>query len=120
MKSPVPAWSRKPGSGSNSPDRSSSFQLVKNAEASGPTARGQVMENEEDGSYIADFLVYSEEGAEPSFAEWNLWRIEKKGDGIEAVQYARRFYEIDGSAAKILIAARKKIVPQLAVLGIPN
>jgi len=39
---------------------------------------------------------------------------------LDIVQYARRFYEIDGSAAKILIAARKKIVPQLAVLGIPN
>jgi len=33
---------------------------------------------------------------------------------LDIVQYARRFYEIDGSAAKILI------VPQLAVLGIPN
>ena len=100
--------------------RAYAFQLVKNAKASGPNAQGQVMEDEQAGSYIADFLVFSEEGAEPSFAEWNLWRIEKKGNGIEAVQYARRFYEIDGSTAKKLIAARKKIVPQLAVLEIPD
>ena len=100
--------------------RAYAFQLVKNAEASGPNARGQVMENEEAGSYIADFLVYSEEGTEPVFAEWNLWRIEKKGDGVEAVQYARRFYEIDDSTAKKLISARKKIVPQLAELEIPH
>ena len=100
--------------------RAYAFQLVKNAKASGENAQGQVMENEQAGSYIADFLVFSEEGAEPSFAEWNLWRIEKKGNGIEAVQYARRFYEIDGSTAKKLIAARKKIVPQLAVLEIPD
>lgn len=100
--------------------RAYAFQLVKNAKASGPNAQGQVMENDEAGSYIADFLVFSEEGTEPSFAEWNLWRIEKKGDGIEAVQYARRFYEIDDSTAKKLSAARKKIVPQLAVLEIPQ
>ena len=100
--------------------RAYAFQLVKNAKASGENAQGQVMENEQAGSYIADFLVFSEEGTEPSFAEWNLWRIEKKGDGIEAVQYARRFYEIDGSTAKTIIAARKKIVPQLAVLEIPD
>ena len=100
--------------------RAYAFQLVKNAKTSGPNAQGQVMENEQAGSYIADFLVFSEEGTEPSFAEWNLWRIEKKGDGIEAVQYARRFYEIDGSTTKKLIAARKKIVPQLAALEIPD
>jgi len=100
--------------------RAYAFALVKNAKASGPNAQGQVMENEQAGSYIADFLVFSEEGSEPAFAEWNLWRIEKKGDGIEAVQYARRFYEIDGSTAKKLIAARKKIVPQLAALEIPE
>ncbi len=100
--------------------RTYAFKLVENAEASGPNARGQVLENEEAGSCIADFLVYSEEGAEPSFAEWNLWRIEKKGDGVEAVQYARRFYKITSSTAKELIAARKKIVPQLAVLDIPE
>lgn len=99
--------------------RAYAFQLVKNAKASSPNAQGQVMENDEAGSYIADFLVYSEEGAEPSFAEWNLWRIEKTRDGVEAVQYARRFYDIDDSTAQKLIAARKKIVPQLAVLEIP-
>lgn len=100
--------------------RAYAFQLVKNAKASGPDAQGQVMENDEAGSYIADFLVFSEEGTEPSFAEWNLWRIEKTRNGIEAVQYARRFYNIDDSTAKKLIAARKKIVPQLAVLEIPD
>jgi hypothetical protein len=100
--------------------RAYAFQLVKNAKASSPNAQGQVMENDEAGSYIADFLVFSEEGTEPSFAEWNLWRVEKTRDGIEAVQYARRFYDIDNSTAKKLIAARKKIVPQLAVLEIPQ
>lgn len=100
--------------------RAYALQLVKNAKASGPNAQGQVMENDEAGSYIADFLVFSEEGTEPSFAEWNLWRIEKTRDGIEAVQYARRFYDIDDSTAKTLVAARKKLVPQLAVLEIPD
>jgi hypothetical protein len=44
------------------------------------------MENDEAGSFIADFLVFSEEGSEPSFAEWNVWRIEKNGDVLQAVQ----------------------------------
>lgn len=106
-------------SGTDDP-RAYAFQLIKNAKASGPNAQGQVMENEEAGSYIADFLVYSQEGDEPAYAEWNLWRIEKKGDGVEAVQYARRFYDVDDSTSKKLISARKKIVPQLAVLEIPE
>ncbi len=95
-------------------------KLIENAKASGPNAHGQLMENKEAGSYIADFLVFSEEGSKPFFAEWNLWRIEKKGDGVEAIQYARRFYEIDASTSKKLIDAREKIVPKLAVLEIPE
>ncbi len=97
------------------------FALVANAkEEGGPNARGQVMENEEAGSYIADFLVFSEEGSENPFAEWNLWRIEKKGDHIEAVQYARRFYHITESTADELNAARQRIVPMLAVFEDPR
>lgn len=100
--------------------RAYAFALVKNAKASGPNAQGQVMENDEAGSYIADFIVYSEEGEKPSYAEWNLWRIEKTSDGIEAVQYARRFYDVNPSTAKTLISARERIVPQLATLDIPK
>jgi hypothetical protein len=100
--------------------RAYAFQLVKNAKASSPNANGQVMENAEAGSYIADFLVFSEEGTEPFFAEWNLWRIEKKGNGLQAVQYARRFYNITEDTAKELNAARQKIVPQLAEVEIPE
>lgn len=100
--------------------RAYAFKLIENAKASGPNARGQVMENESAGSCIADFLVYSEEGTEPFFAEWNLWRIEKKGDGLEAVQYARRFYKITDSTANVLISERKKIVPLLAEFECPN
>lgn len=100
--------------------RAYAFKLIENAKASGPNARGQVMENESAGSYIADFLVYSEEGTEPFFAEWNLWRIEKKGDRLEAVQYARRFYKITESTANILISERKKIVPMLAEFVSPE
>jgi hypothetical protein len=95
-------------------------KLIENAKASGPNAAGQLMENEEAGSYIADFLVFSEEGSKPFFAEWNLWRIEKKDDGVEAVQYARRFYKVDASTSQKLIDAREKIVPKLAVLEIPE
>jgi len=100
--------------------RAYAFKLIENAKASGPNARGQVMENEAAGSYIADFLVYSEEGTEPFFAEWNLWRIENKGGRIEAVQYARRFYEINASTAEELISERKKIVPVLAEFVCPE
>lgn len=100
--------------------RAYAFKLVETAKASGPHARGRVMESAAGGSYIADFLVYSEEGAGPSFAEWNLWRIEKKGGGIEAVQYARRFYQITESTADELNASRKKIIPQLAEFTNPE
>jgi len=100
--------------------RAFAFALVKNAKASGPNARGQVMENAEAGSYIADFLLFSEKGTKPFFAEWNLWRVEKNGDGLQAVQYARRFYQIDENTSKELIAAREKIVPQLAILEVPE
>lgn len=78
------------------------------------------MENAEAGSYIADFLLFSEKGTKPFFAEWNLWRVEKNGDGLQAVQYARRFYQIDENTSKELIAAREKIVPQLAILEVPE
>jgi hypothetical protein len=99
--------------------RAYAFAIVKNAKASDPKAQGQVMENDAAGSYIADFLVYSEEGSEPAYAEWNLWRVEKKGDGVEAVQYARRFYNFDAGTPQQLIADRERIVPELAVLEIP-
>lgn len=100
--------------------RAYAFKVVENAKASDPNANGQVMENEAAGSYIADFLVFSEKGSEPFFAEWNLMRVEKKGDGLEVVQYARRFYKITESTSKELIAARGKIVPQLAEFQSPE
>lgn len=100
--------------------RALAFKMVENAKASSRSASGQVMENNAANSYIADFLVFSEEGSEPSFAEWNLWRIEKKGNTLEAVQYARRFYEISDSTAQDIIDAREKIVPELAILEIPE
>jgi len=89
-------------------------KLVENARASGKNASGQLMENEAAGSYIADFIVFPEEGTDPFYAEWNLWRVEKKGDGVEAVQYARRFYNITNDTAKELISERERIVPLLA------
>lgn len=95
-------------------------KLVENARASGENAKGQLLENDAAGSYIADFIVFSEEGADPSYAEWNLWRVEKKGDGVEAVQYARRFYKITEDTAKELISEREKIVPLLAEFETPN
>ncbi len=93
--------------------------MVMNAEASNPNAVGQVLADEDAGSYIADFVVYSEEGAEPFFAEWNLWRIEIKNDGIEALQYARRFYDVTDATAQQIEEARHDIIPQLANLEIP-
>jgi hypothetical protein len=100
--------------------RALAFKLVENAKASNPNASGQVMENDGAESYIADFIVFSEEGSDQYFAEWNLWRIEKKGSGLEAVQYARRFYKISDSTAQDIIDAREKIVPELATLEIPE
>lgn len=88
--------------------------VLANAEESEPDSNGQLFENDAAGSYMADFILFSEEGTEPVFVEWNVWRAERKGDGVEAVQYARRFYEITASTAQEISDARQEIVPQLA------
>lgn len=93
-------------------------KLIDNAKASSPNAQGQLMENEEAGSYIADFLLPDGKGDDVGF-EWNLWRVEQKGDGVEAVQYALRIPAGSGVGANEIIAAREKIVPELAVFELP-
>ncbi len=93
-------------------------KLIENAKASSPNAQGQLMENEAAGSYIADFLLPDGEGDDPGY-EWNLWRVEQKGDGVEAVQYAVRIPAGSDVGAKEIIAAREKIVPELAEFKVP-
>lgn len=88
--------------------------MLENVKNSGPDAQGRLLGNDEANSYIVDFILFSEEGAEPAFAEWNIWRIEKKGDGIEALQYARRFYDVTESTGQEINEARQKIIPELA------
>lgn len=93
-------------------------KLLQNAKASSPHAQGLLMENAEAGSYIVDFMLPEGEGDDVAF-EWNLWRVEQKGDGVEAVQYAVRVPAGAGVGGQELIAAREKIVPELAMLEIP-
>jgi hypothetical protein len=88
--------------------------ILANAKESEPDSNGQLLENDAAGSYIADFILFSEEGTEPVFVEWNLWRAERKGDGVEAVQYARRLYKITDTTGQEISDARQEIVPQLA------
>lgn len=88
--------------------------MLQNVKESGPDARGQILGNDAANSYIVDFLLFSEDGEEPRYAEWNLWRAEQKGQGVEAVQYARRFYEVTESTGQEINKARQTIVPLLA------
>lgn len=95
-------------------------KMLANVKASGPDARGMLMENKEAGSYIVDFLLPSAEGEEPAYAEWNIWRVEKKGDGIEAVQYARRFYGFNAEDGQTINDERKKLIGELAAFVVPS
>ncbi|MCX6855387.1 MAG: hypothetical protein NTV80_10845 [Verrucomicrobia bacterium] len=99
--------------------RAYAFQTVKNAKADSPNNNGQVIGNEESGTYFADFLMFPPEGSDITFAEWNIMRITKTAAGIQQLQYARRFYDFDVSTAKIIKADREKIMGQLATLEIP-
>jgi hypothetical protein len=93
-------------------------KLIDNAKASSPKAQGMLMGNTEAGSYIADFLLPDGEGDDVGW-EWNLWRVEKKRDGVEAVQYAQRIPADSKVGAKEIMAARKKLVPALAEFQVP-
>lgn len=95
-------------------------KMLETVKASGPDARGLLMENKETGSFIVDFLLPSEKGAEPGYVEWNVWRIEKKNDGLEAVQYARRFYEFGEAEGREISAGRQNIISQLAEFTDPQ
>lgn len=95
-------------------------KVLENVKASGPDARGLLMENKEAGSYVVDFLLPSGEGEKPPFAEWNVWRIEKKGDGIEAVQYAKRFYNFTAEDGATIKEDRSKIIGELAEFVVPE
>jgi len=96
------------------------LRVVENARKSGPAGQGQVIRNDKGDTYIADFLVFPPQGAPRNFAEWNLMRVRKSGEGIEVLQYARRFYDFDESAAATIRAERNKIVPRLAAFEIPE
>ncbi len=105
-------------SGTNDP-KAYAQKLIANAKASSPDAQAMLMENDEAGSYIADFLLPDGEGDNAGY-EWNLWRVEQKGDGVEAVQYAMRIAPDSGISAEAIIAAREKLVPELAILKVPG
>jgi len=91
--------------------------LIRNAKASSPKAKTMLMENAEAGSYIVDFLLPDGDADDAGF-EWNLWRIERKGKGIEAVQYASRI--ANDTPAKKIIADRERLVPELAIFKVPT
>lgn len=94
--------------------------LVETATSSQPNARGQVIESKDGLVFIADFLLFSTDRSAPPFAEWNLWRIERKNGFLQAVQYARRFYTMDLSVAEKIQESRKHIVPLLFKFQIPE
>ncbi len=86
----------------------------------GPNAKSQILRDDKSGALVVDFLVFSPEGTEPRFAEWNLMRVDKAIGGVRVLQYARRFYNIDDKTAKTINAERAKILPQLAKLNLPE
>lgn len=86
----------------------------------GPNARSQILRDDKTGALVVDFLVFSPEGSGPRFAEWNLMRVDKAIGGVRVIQYARRFYDINGQTAKTIKSELAKILPQLAKLQLPE
>lgn len=93
------------------------LKLAQDVVKGDPAARSQVLQSDKSGTYVVDFLVFSQ--TEPPFAEWNLMRVDKVSDGLRVTQYARRFSTIDDAMSKAIIAAREKILPQLEKLALP-
>ncbi|MBE2181635.1 MAG: hypothetical protein IAE97_14310 [Chthoniobacterales bacterium] len=93
--------------------RAYALKVVAAAEASDPAAKGQVFKNDDDDVYVADFLAFSPRDKEPQFAEWNLWRITKKDGGLEALQYARRFYDFSEESVAEIKASRNRLIKEL-------
>jgi len=93
------------------------LELAQDVVKGDPAARSQILQSNKTGTYVVDFLVFSQ--TEPQFAEWNLMRVDKVADGVRITQYARRFYSIDEEMTKAIIAAREKILPQLEKLALP-
>lgn len=96
--------------------RAYALQVVAAAEASDPAAKGQVLQSDKAEVYVADFLVFSPRERAPQFAEWNLLRITKKGGGLEALQYARRFYDFSEKSVAEIKVSRNRLIPALADL----
>ncbi len=95
------------------------LKLAQDVVKGDPAARSQILRSDATGSYVVDFLVFSPEGSSPRFAEWNLMRVNKVSSGLRITQYARRFYTIDESMPKTILAARDKILSQLKKLALP-
>jgi len=93
------------------------LKLAQDVVKGNPTARSQVLQSDRSGTYVVDFLVFSQ--TEPQFAEWNLMRVDRVSDGLRVTQYARRFSSIDDAMPKAIIAARDKVLPQLEKLALP-
>jgi hypothetical protein len=95
-------------------------KLLRLAKSTGPAANGQVLEKDGGGVFVVDFLVFPPEDAKEQFAEWNLWRIEKKGGGLEALQFARRFYDFSEASVQEIKSSRDRTIRALDNLRIGN
>jgi len=95
-------------------------KLLRLAKSTGPAANGQVLEKDGGGVFVVDFLVFPPEDAKEQFAEWNLWRVEKKGGGLEALQFARRFYDFSEASVQEIKSSRDRTIRALDNLRIGN
>ena len=88
-------------------------KLLQAAKSSGPAANGQILEKDGGGVFLVDFLVFPPEDAPEQFAEWNLWRIEEKDGGLEALQFARRFYDFSDASVDAIKSTRNGLIAEL-------
>jgi hypothetical protein len=88
-------------------------KLLQTAKSSGPAANGQILEKDGGGVFLVDFLVFPPEDAKEQFAEWNLWRIEEKDGGLEALQFARRFYDFSDASVDEIKSTRNRLIAEL-------
>lgn len=93
-------------------------RLLRLAKSTGPAANGQIFEKDGGGVFIVDFLVFPPEDAKEQFAEWNLWRIEEKDGGLEALQSARRFYDFSEASLDDIKSSRDRLIKELDELTI--
>lgn len=77
-----------------------------------PGAQFQVLENEEAGIAMVDFVTWP---ADSAYVEFNIWKYRKaSGGGLIAVQYAERAYSDQEGFLKKLRARRDAVIPMMA------